>query len=94
MAISMMFIGGYLLEIYHFKIISYTDNDPKPSDPANSHGTHTAGLASATTDNGKGIAGTGFNCKLIPIKAGSDTSLIWWNIGRLRRYFVCFDVGR
>jgi len=52
------------------------DNDPKPSDPTNLHGTHTAGLASAVTDNGKGIAGTGFTCKIIPIKTSADTSAI------------------
>jgi len=52
------------------------DNDPNPSDPTNLHGTHTAGLASATTDNSKGIAGTGFTCKIIPIKTGADTSAI------------------
>lgn len=52
------------------------DNDPNPSDPNNSHGTHTAGLASATTDNNIGIAGTGFNCKIMPIKVSADTSII------------------
>jgi subtilisin family serine protease/photosystem II stability/assembly factor-like uncharacterized protein len=78
-------LNGYIDDVHGWDFVgNFTfqnqsltpDNDPKPSDPANSHGTHTAGLASATTDNGKGIAGTGFNCKIIPIKAGSDTSLI------------------
>lgn len=66
------FVGNYTFTNPFFQ----PDNDPKASDPANAHGTHTAGLASATTDNSKGIAGTGFNCKIIPIKVGADTSAV------------------
>lgn len=33
-----------------------------------SHGTHVAGIAGATTNNGTGIASMGFNCSLIPVK--------------------------
>lgn len=54
------------------------DNDPKnrgnltgPTDGRH-HGTHTAGCAAAVTDNSLGIAGVGFNCKILPIKIGSD----------------------
>ncbi len=36
------------------------------------HGTHVAGLATATADNKKGIAGVAPNCKLMPIKV-ADT---------------------
>ncbi len=32
------------------------------------HGVFVAGLAAATTNNGIGVAGTGFNCRYIPIK--------------------------
>jgi serine protease len=32
------------------------------------HGTHTSGLACAATDNGIGVAGAGFNCRLAVIK--------------------------
>jgi len=41
------------------------DSDPTSGDP---HGTHTAGIAAADTDNGVGIAGAGFNCRIMPIK--------------------------
>ncbi|MDG5767454.1 S8 family peptidase [Balneolales bacterium ANBcel1] len=34
------------------------------------HGTHVAGIAAADTDNGRGIAGTGFHTQFMPIKAG------------------------
>lgn len=36
------------------------------------HGTVVAGVSSATPDNAKGIAGTGFHCRYLPIKAISD----------------------
>ncbi len=34
------------------------------------HGTHVAGTAAADTDNGIGIAGTGFNATFMPVKTG------------------------
>ncbi len=77
--------NGYIDDVHGWDFvgaISYPgatyipDNDPNPSDPDKAHGTHTAGLASASTDNSKGIAGTGFNCKIIPIKTSADTSII------------------
>lgn len=34
------------------------------------HGTHVAGTAAASTDNGLGVAGTGFNSLFMPVKAG------------------------
>lgn len=51
------------------------DNNPTPS-PGGDHGTHCAGIAAANTNNAKGIAGTGFNCKVMPIRvfAGETTS--------------------
>ncbi|MFV1882925.1 MAG: S8 family serine peptidase [Balneola sp.] len=44
------------------------DNDPFSSN--NPHGTHVAGIATATPNNNKGIAGTGFNARYMAIKAG------------------------
>lgn len=35
------------------------------------HGSHTAGLACAATDNGIGVAGAGFGCRLAVVKLGS-----------------------
>ncbi|MDQ1265201.1 MAG: hypothetical protein QG635_351 [Bacteroidota bacterium] len=54
------------------------DNNPKNTGTSadNTHGTHVAGCASAVTDNGIGIAGTGFNCMLYPVKCGSDNSQV------------------
>lgn len=42
------------------------DNDPMEDQP--DHGTHVAGIASAVTDNGIGVASIGFNCKIMPVK--------------------------
>lgn len=52
------------------------DNDPKPLNTNNSHGTHVAGCAAAVTNNGIGIAAIGFNCTFIPIKCGADNGNI------------------
>ncbi len=44
------------------------DNDPGAD--FSDHGTHVAGIAGAHTDNGIGVAGTGFDCSLMAVKAG------------------------
>jgi len=46
------------------------DNDP--SEDRADHGTHVAGLASAVTNNGVGIASIGYNCKLMAVKTSQD----------------------
>ena len=48
------------------------DNNTSMAGTYASHGTLSAGCASATPNNGLGIAGTGYNCKFMPIKAYSD----------------------
>lgn len=35
------------------------------------HGTHCAGIAAASTNNNRGIAGVSWKCKIMPIKAGN-----------------------
>ncbi|MBI1939656.1 MAG: S8 family peptidase [Ignavibacteriales bacterium] len=49
------------------------DDDPIEDQTTTSftgyHGTHVAGIASAVTDNNKGIASIGFNCSILPVKA-------------------------
>jgi subtilisin family serine protease len=53
-------------------LIGIPDNDPMEDRP--DHGTHVAGIASAVTDNGIGVAGLGFNCKIMPVKVSSDNN--------------------
>ena len=42
------------------------------TDDTRHHGTHVAGVASARTENGVGIAGVGYQCRLFPVKVASD----------------------
>jgi subtilisin family serine protease len=48
------------------------DNDPNPTASNNDHGTHVAGDASAVTNNGVGVAGIGYNCKVMAVKCSYD----------------------
>jgi len=47
----------------------YRTRDDDPMD-VNSHGSHCAGIASAVTDNGVGIAGVGWDCSIMPVRGG------------------------
>lgn len=48
------------------------DNDPLID--AEDHGTHVAGTAAATPDNGIGLVGTGYNAKIMAVKMGGIPS--------------------
>jgi subtilisin family serine protease len=43
-------------------------NDDLDATDDNSHGTWTAGIAAAETNNNQGIAGVAWNCKILPVK--------------------------
>ncbi|MBL0046922.1 MAG: S8 family serine peptidase [Bacteroidetes bacterium] len=43
-------------------------NDNDPSWEGNPHGVHVSGCAAASTDNLTGVAGSGFDCKFLPVK--------------------------
>ena len=49
------------------------DNDNDPQVGGNWHGIYVASFVGATADNGIQLAGTGFNCKIVPLKI-SDAS--------------------
>jgi serine protease len=58
------------------------------------HGTGVAAVASATTDNGVGIAGVGFKCKFLPVKVGNDaTSSTIITADGLEAIAYCADRG-
>lgn len=44
-------------------------NDDDDATDDHWHGTHVAGIAAADTNNGEGIAGVAWDCKILPIKA-------------------------
>ncbi|MBK6759915.1 MAG: S8 family serine peptidase [Ignavibacteria bacterium] len=53
------------------------DNDPRVNGTITdntAHGTVVGGCSGAVTNNAKGVASPGFNCKIIPIKCGSDNA--------------------
>ncbi len=49
----------------------FYNNDNDPMDD-NGHGTACAGIAAATGNNGIGVAGVNWNCKIMPLKAGGS----------------------
>jgi serine protease len=51
-------------------LVGTPDNNPKEDNPY--HGTHVAGIASAITNNGVGIASIGSKCKLMAVKGAQD----------------------
>jgi serine protease len=71
-------LNGYVDDIHGYDV---ADDDNNPSPPLNTpnssafnHGTHCAGIASAVTNNGLGIASIGFNVKIMAVKCSPDTS--------------------
>jgi len=59
----------------------YDDDDsPNPllTDPRDSHGTACAGLVAAEGNNGIGVVGVAYNCKIMPIRDAAGDSYITW----------------
>jgi subtilisin family serine protease len=55
----------------------FINNDSDPMDDLG-HGTACAGIAAAAGNNGIGVAGVNWNCKIMPVKVlGSDNSGTW-----------------
>ena len=45
-------------------------DDPYHAEQGGGHGTHTAGIAAAVTNNRVGIASVGFRCRIMPVRCG------------------------
>ena len=70
-------LNGYTDDINGYDIAD-NDNNPNPPPSVTNispfiHGTHCAGIASASTDNGKGIASIGFNTKIMAVKCSKNS---------------------
>lgn len=48
------------------------DNNTDVTGSNNNHGSHVSGSAGAQVNNGVGVAGTGRDCKLLPVKCAAD----------------------
>jgi len=60
--------NGYIDDFWGWDFIGW-DNSPMPEDPSQDHGTLCASCAAAATDNGEGVASTGFNTRLMNIRS-------------------------
>jgi subtilisin family serine protease len=65
--------NGYIDDLNGYDVAD-NDNNPNPPNSSWDHGTHCAGIASAKTNNSTGIASIGFSCKLIAVKATTNSA--------------------
>ena len=54
-------------------------NDDGDATDDNGHGTYVAGIAAADTNNNEGIAGVGWNCKILPVKVTDAEGSAWYD---------------
>lgn len=75
------------------------DNDPRPHPIFDEigidiafHGTHCAGLAAAATNNNDGVAGSGWNCSILPLKIASSAGTMLVSDAS-EAFFYAADMG-
>lgn len=56
--------------------VALNTNNPAPPNSNYDHGTHVAGIVSARSNNGIGIASIGYTVKIIPVKATDDPQFV------------------
>lgn len=67
--------NGFIDDINGWDVASNTSQVDPPGEDFD-HGTHVAGIASAATNNGVGVASIGFSCKIMCVKATTSASSI------------------
>lgn len=69
---------GYIDNYYGWDFVGNSattmipDNNPDVTSDTTDHGVHVSGIASAVTNNAKGVASIAFNAKLLIVKTGAD----------------------
>ena len=68
--------NGFVDDIYGWDFAD-KDNDPNPvlTSEGDAHGTHCAGLVGAAGNNGEGVVGYDWNCRIMGLRAGTATGL-------------------
>jgi len=67
--------NGYIDDVNGWDVGS-NDNNPNPPSSSYDHGTHVAGISSARSNNGVGVASIGFSCKLMCVKATNTPTAV------------------
>ncbi len=65
--------NGYIDDINGYDV-GDNDNNPNPINNTWDHGTHCAGISSAKSNNSIGIASIGYSCKLVCVKATTNSA--------------------
>ena len=67
--------NGFIDDIYGW---DFCDDDPDPRPENNDgHGTHVAGIAAAAVDNSYGVAGIGWNCRIMSVRTGRGSTILY-----------------
>lgn len=80
--------NGYIDDVHGWDFMD-ADSNPDPTGDITDtsdvgsvcHGTHCAGLVGAETNNGIGVAGHDWNCKIMPLKIGDSFGNLTWDGG-------------
>lgn len=67
--------NGYADDLYGWDFYFGTNN-PNPKNAEDTHGTPCAGVAAAVGNNGIGVAGATFSCKILPVKVFDGDTLV------------------
>jgi subtilisin family serine protease len=70
-------LNGYVDDVNGYDF-AHNNNDPNPQSNSHSHGTHVAGIASADTNNGVGVAGTAGGTTIMPLQFYDQSNGSLW----------------
>jgi len=76
--------NGYIDDYYGY---NFVDENGNPMDDVG-HGTHVAGIIGAIGNNGIGVSGVNWKCKIMPLKAGSSYGFLLSDIIEAIEYVI------